>query len=108
MKPRKAVGQGRPFSRPKRRIFPLGGSMRATPPGFSTAHMAPSEVSPSHRTLSPPKPSFRVQVRSDPRSSMRARPREVPTQSAPFRSRRMLQIRSDGRPCALVHASHSP
>jgi hypothetical protein len=32
----------------------------------------------------------------------------VPTHSAPFLSRRMLQIRSEGRPCALVQASHSP
>jgi signal transduction histidine kinase len=40
--------------------------MRATLPGFTTAHTAPSEVSPSHRTLSPPSPSFlvRLEIRS--------------------------------------------
>ena len=35
-----------------------------------------------------------------PAPSSRAKPSDVPTQSAPFLSRRMLQIRSDGRPCA--------
>jgi hypothetical protein len=65
---------------PNRRIFPVAGSIRATLPGFTTAHTAPSEVSPSQRTLSPPKPSFLVQVRGVPRPSSRAKPIEVPTQ----------------------------
>jgi hypothetical protein len=56
----------KPVRRPNRRILPVAGSMRATLPGFMTAHTAPSEVSPSHRTLSPPKPSFLVQVRGGP------------------------------------------
>ena len=88
--------------------FQPAGSMRMSPPGLAIAQMAPSEVSPNQRTLSPLKPSFRVQVRGRACPSRRANPRDVPTHSAPLRSRRMLQIRSDGSPCALVQASHSP
>src|ERR1035441_8660717 len=107
-KPRCEVTQVRPSAGSTRRIFPVAGLTRATLPGFTTAHTVPSDVSPSHRTLSPPRPFFLVQVRGGPPPSNRAKPREVPTQSAPFLSRTMLQIKSDGSPCALVQDSHSP
>src|ERR1035438_874904 len=96
-KPRFIVPHAR-SARPTGWILPVAGSRRAKPPGLVTAQMEPSEVSPSHRTLSPPRPSCLVQAFGgacplDLDADRRAKPAEVPTQRAPFRSRRMLQIK---------------
>ena len=93
--------QRSPSVLPTARTFPSAGSIRANPPGFRAAQMAPSEVSASQRTLSPPSPSFLVQVLACPARSKRVSPKLVPTQSIPSRARRILQIRSDGRPWSI-------
>src|ERR1035438_3252202 len=82
--------------------------MRAKPPGLVAAQMDPSEVSASQRTLSPPSPSCLVQLLVTLEPSRRTNPRPVPTQRAPFLSRRMLQIKSDGRPWSIFQDSQSP
>src|ERR1035438_4638004 len=88
-KPRWEVSQGSPSAAPTIRIPPFAGSMRTMPPGFTTAQMAPSEVSPSHRTLPPPKPAFLVQTRgARGLQSPDARPGAADggTQGDPYRS----------------------
>src|SRR5215469_7762832 len=91
-----------------RRTLPEAGSILANPPGLAAAHMEPSELSASQRTLSPPKPSFLFQFLIRPELSMRATPKLVPTHKAPFRSRLMFQTISEGSPCSIFQASHEP
>src|ERR1700722_16404499 len=81
--------------------------MRANPPGLVAAQMEPSEVSASQRTLSPPSPSLLVQRLDTREPSRRTNPRLVPTQSAPARFLRILQIKSDGKPSATFQDSQS-
>src|SRR5580704_13402338 len=91
-----------------RRIVPDTGSIRARPPGFVAAHSEPSELSPSQRTFSPPKPSLLVQVRIRPVLSNRTIPKLVPAHKSPFRSRRTFQTMSEGKPWEVFQAVQRP
>src|SRR5579863_6494365 len=100
--------QGRPSLAPMRRIFPDTLSILAKPPGFIAAHIEPSELSASQRTLSAPRPSPLDHLRIRPEPSRRTSPKLVPTHKAPFRSRRMFHTMSEGKPWEVFQDSQTP